>query len=143
MDAGYNNIDKYINNFLNQGTFAMVVLPSEESENAKSVVGEIEFFKNQFQSLDVKITFANSISNNKKLCFFLDDEQNFLSIVYKNNPKEETSTYKPHFGNLLIKLPDGDFNDYPLKGSYTNHERDTKGKVLIYKSKSDILVSGS
>ena len=46
-----NNIDKYIDAFLAQGTFVMCVAPSKESENAIPVSAEMEFFNNEFDVL--------------------------------------------------------------------------------------------
>ena len=133
-----NNIGKYINPLLAQGTFVMCVLPSKESENAKSVTAEMEFFKNEYSILDLKIKFTNSVSTIVKMDFCMDGDKNLLSMFYKNTPKEETDTYKAHYGHLLIELPKTELH-YPLNGSYTNHDRDTKGKVQIYKKESDIL----
>jgi len=133
-----NNIGKYINPLLAHGTFVMVVVPSKESENAKSVTAEMEFFKNEYSILDLKIKFTNSVSTIVKMDFCMDGDKNLLSMFYKSTPKVETDTYKAHYGHLLIELPEGELK-YPLKGSYTNHDRDTKGKVHIYKEESDIL----
>lgn len=130
----------YTNSFLEQGSFVMMVIPSKESENAIPVTGKIEFFKDSFGELDLKITFANSFSTTISMDFCMDGNQKMLSIFYKNQPKEETSTYKTHYGHLLIMLPDDPSlkGDFPFTGSYTNHDRDTKGNVHIYKKESDI-----
>ena len=136
MDGVF-SMDKYIEPLLAHGTFVMCVFPSKESENAKSVTGDIEFFRDDLNIFSLKITFENSISKNIKMAFCMDGDKNLLSIFYKNTPKEETDTYKPHYGHLLIELPT-DGLEYPLKGMYTNHDRDTKGEIHIYKKESDI-----
>lgn len=130
-------MDKYIEPLLAHGTFVMCVFPSQESEIVKAVTGKIEFFRDDLNIFSLKITFKNSISKNIKMAFCMDGDKNLLSIFYKNTPKEETDTYKPHYGHLLIELPDDGLR-YPLEGMYTNHDRDTKGKVHIYKEDSDI-----
>ena len=127
-------MDKYIEPLLAHGTFVMCVFPSKESENAKSVTGDIEFFRDDLNIFSLKITFENSISKNITMAFCMDGVRNLLSIFYKT---KETGIYIPHYGHLLIELP-ADGLEYPLKGIYTTHGRDNKGGIYIYKKESDI-----
>ena len=123
-------MDKYIEPLLAHGTFVMRVFPSQESEIVKAVTGDMEFFRDDLNIFSLKITFENSICKSIKMAFCMDGDKNLLSILYKNTPKEETDTYKPHYGHLLIELPD-DGLEYPLKGMYTTHDRANMGRIHI------------